>query len=74
MLTRLNDNSEFYIEEDQWENNVFDSNVNNEGTKEHRVQEGNDNVNMEEEEDEIIDQEVRGKEAIVTRSGRIVLQ
>jgi hypothetical protein len=27
---------------------------------------------MEEEEDKIIDQEVRGKEAIVTRSGRIV--
>jgi hypothetical protein len=47
-----------YIEEDQWENNVFDGNVSNEGTKENQVQEGNDNVNMEEEEDEIIDQEV----------------
>jgi hypothetical protein len=33
MLTKLNDNSEFYIEEYQWENNVFDSNVSNEGTK-----------------------------------------
>jgi hypothetical protein len=44
MLTRLNDNSEFYIE-DQWEN-VFDSNVSNEGTKENQLQEGNDNVNI----------------------------
>jgi hypothetical protein len=42
MLTRLNDNSEFYVEDDQWENNVFAS---NEGTKENQVQEGNDNVN-----------------------------
>jgi hypothetical protein len=32
MLIRLNDNSEFYIEEDQWENNISDSNVSNEGT------------------------------------------
>jgi hypothetical protein len=30
-ICRLNDNSEFYME-DQWENNVFDSNVSNEGT------------------------------------------
>jgi hypothetical protein len=66
MLTRFNDNSKFYIEEDQWENIVFDNNVSNEGTKENQVQEGNDNVNMEEEEDKILDQEVRGKEAIVS--------
>jgi hypothetical protein len=58
MLTRLNDNSEFYMEEDQWENDVFNSNVSNEGTKKNQVQQGNDNVNLEEEEDEIIDQEV----------------
>jgi hypothetical protein len=69
MLTRLNDNSEFYVEDDQWENNVFAS---NEGTKENQVQGGNDNVNKEKEEDGVIDQEVRGKETIVTRSGRTV--
>jgi hypothetical protein len=46
VLTRLNDNSEFYIEEDQWENNVFYSNESNEETKENQVQEGIDNVNI----------------------------
>jgi hypothetical protein len=71
MLTRLNDNSKFYIEENQWENNVFDSDVSTEGTKDNQVQEGNDNVNMEEEEDEIINQDVQDKEPIVIRSGRI---
>jgi hypothetical protein len=45
MWWRLNDNSEFYIG-DQWENNGFDSNVTNEGTKENQVQEGNENVNI----------------------------
>jgi hypothetical protein len=48
------------------------SNVSNEGTQDNQVQEGNNNVNVEIEEDDIINQEVYDKEPIVTRSGRIV--
>jgi hypothetical protein len=71
-LTRRNDNSESYIEKDQSKNNGFDSDVRKEGTQDDQVKEGNDNVNMENEEDEITDQEVRDIEPSATKSGRIV--
>jgi hypothetical protein len=71
-LARLNDNSEFYIE-DRWKNNVFDNDVGSEGTQGDLVQEGNDNVDVQNEEDEIIELEVRDIEPMVTRSGRITV-
>jgi hypothetical protein len=51
-LTRLNDNAELYIE-DQWENNISDYDVGNEGTQDDLEQEGNDNVDVENEGKEI---------------------
>jgi hypothetical protein len=44
----------------------------NEGIQDDQVQEGNDNVNVENEEDEITDQEVQNIEPIVNRNGRTV--
>jgi hypothetical protein len=70
--TRLNDNSEFYLEEDDWKNNIFENYVGNEGTQDDLEKEGNDNVDVENEEDEIIEPEVRDIEPIATKSGRIV--
>jgi hypothetical protein len=50
----------------------FDNDVDNEGTQDDLVQEGNDNVDVENEKDEIIEPEVRDIEPMVTRNGRIV--
>jgi hypothetical protein len=38
----LKDNSELYIEEDHWENNVFDYDAGNVGTQDELEQEGNE--------------------------------
>jgi hypothetical protein len=60
--TRLDVNSEFYIEGNHWKNSVFDNDVSNEGTRDDLVHEEN----------EMIDQEVRDRDSIVNRSGRTV--
>jgi hypothetical protein len=71
-MIMLNDNSEFHTEEDHWKISVFNDDTCNEGTQDDLVEKGGDNEKLENEEGEMIDQEVRDIEPIVTRSGRAV--